>query len=233
MLHARSMTKATFLSRPNRFIAVVDIDGAKTDVHVANSGRLRELLTPGRMVYLEEAAAGSRRTLYTLSLVEMPSSLVSIDSRLASALAAEAFTSGAFPGFSAFDSLRREVTYSDSRLDLMLSGGDSLCYIETKCSTLVKDGIAMFPDAPTIRGLRHLRDLIHARKAGHRASVMFVIQRDDAASFAPNWETDRDFCEMLAKASKSGVEVCAYTCSVSLKSIEIHREVPVNLKEKS
>lgn len=233
MLHARPITRATFISRPNRFIAVVDVDGAKTDVHVANSGRLRELLIPGRTVYLEKAAAGTRRTLYTLSLVQMPSALVSIDSRLASSLAAEAFTLGAFHRFSAFQSLRKEVTYSDSRLDLMLSSSDTSCYIETKCSTLVKHGVAMFPDAPTSRGLRHLRDLIHARKAGHRASVMFVIQRDDAASFMPNWETDRDFCGMLVKASKSGVEVCAYTCNVSLKGIEIHHEVPVDLMDRS
>ena len=223
--------RATFISRPNRFIAVVDIDGAKTDVHVANSGRLRELLTPGRMVYLEKAIAGARRTLYTLSLVEMPSALVSIDSRLSSSLAAEAFAKGTFPRFSAFNNLRREVTYHNSRLDLMLSSSDSTCYIETKCSTLVKDGVAMFPDAPTARGLRHLRDLIHACKAGHHASVMFVIQRDYAISFAPNWETDRDFCETLALASKSGVEVCAYTCNVTLEGIEIHHEVPVSLME--
>ncbi|MSQ32206.1 MAG: DNA/RNA nuclease SfsA [Dehalococcoidia bacterium] len=148
MLHARPMTRATFISRPNRFIAVVDINGVKTDVHVANSGRLRELLMPGRTVYLDEAAAGSRRTHYTLSLVQMPSALVSIDSRLASSLAAEAFNTGAFPRFSAFQNLRREVTYSDIRLDLMLSGGDTSCYIETKCSTRVRDGVAMFPDAP-------------------------------------------------------------------------------------
>src|SRR5687767_8412146 len=121
MQHARSITPATFLSRPNRFIANVDIGGIETPVHVANSGRLRELLTPGRSVYLENAIPGLRRTQHTLSLVEMPSALVSIDSRLSSALASEAFGLGAFPRLSAFQTLRREVTYSDSRLDLMLS----------------------------------------------------------------------------------------------------------------
>ncbi len=232
MLHARPMTPATFISRPNRFIANVDIDGTETAVHVANSGRLRELLIPGRSVHLEQAIPGLRRTLYTLSLVEMPSSLVSIDSRLSPALASEAFALGAFPRLSAFQTLSREVSYSDSRLDLMLSSDSACCYIETKCSTLVNDGVAMFPDAPTERGARHLRDLIHARKAGHRASVMFVIQREDASSFAPNWNTDREFCEMLALASKSGVEVCAYTCKVSLEGISIHCEVPVDLKKR-
>ncbi len=232
MLYVRQMTPATFLNRPNRFIANVDIAGIETPVHVANSGRLRELLTPGRHVYLEQAAPGIRRTQHTLSLVEMPSALVSIDSRLSSALASEAFALGSFPRLSAFQTLRREVTYRDSRLDLMLSRDSACCYIETKCSTLVNDGVAMFPDAPTARGTRHMRDLIHARKAGHHASVMFVIQRNDATSFAPNWRTDPDFCEMLSLASKNGVDVCAYTCNVTLQGIAIHHEVPVDLKRR-
>ncbi|HHY31472.1 MAG TPA: DNA/RNA nuclease SfsA [Firmicutes bacterium] len=257
------------MSRPNRFLATVRLDthletgevGGVVAVHVADPGRLEELLVPGRLVYLASArtkslggfeapapdpvaprptAAGRhgprephgsrRKTSYDLALVDHEGLLVSVDSRVPNDLVFAGLQVGFFPDLALYSEVRRECAYGESRMDFRLSGsaaGD--CLLEVKSVTLVRGGRALFPDAPTARGLRHVRELARAVAQGLRAIVVFVIQRDDAESLSPNDETDPAFGAGLREAVRSGVEVRAYTCRVALDRICLHREVPVLL----
>lgn len=229
--------------------------------HVADPGRLEELLVPGRLVYLASARTkslggfeapapdsvaprpmaarrhgpcepqGSRRkTSYDLALVDHEGLLVSVDSRVPNDLVFVGLQVGFFPDLALYSEVRRECAYGESRMDFRLSGsaaGD--CLLEVKSVTLVRGGRALFPDAPTARGLRHVRELARAVAQGLRAIVVFVIQREDADSISPNDETDPAFGAGLREAVRSGVEVRAYTCRVALDRICLHREVPVVL----
>jgi len=163
-----------------------------------------------------------------LKLVQTASTLVSVDARLPNALFAEALADGRLPGFS-FPTVRREVAYDHSRLDFQLSGPEGICWVETKSVTLVEKGTALFPDAPTSRGRRHLEILIELKEKGHQAAVVFVIQRPDALLFAPHREADPDFTNALNKAAVAGITVRAFTCRVSLTEIAIAGEIPVLL----
>ena len=141
----------------------------------------------------------------------------------------EAIEAGRVPAFADYDTLRREVTFEDSRIDLMLSGRSGRCYIEVKSVTLVEGGIGIFPDAPTERGRKHLFSLQEAVRQGHRAAVVFVIQRPDAHVFSPNRSTDPEFCTTLGEVIEHGVEAYAYRCEVSLSKIELADPVPIKL----
>ncbi len=248
------LIEATFLDRPNRFLAIVRVKGeddlSNVQVHVADPGRLEELLVPGRKVYLLPAQNGGsrprkakgakrkrrsehqRKTAYTLVLVDYEGTLVSIDSRVPNELVYDGLKKGFFPEFRAYDSIKREAGFGESRLDFRLSANsDNLpdCLIEVKSVSLARDGQALFPDAPTIRGARHMRELREAVSDGLKASVVFVIQREDAKSFSPNDAIDPKFGSALREAAKSGVDVWAYTCRVSKESIALNRQVPVVL----
>ena len=247
----RPLIEATFLERPNRFIAIVCIDGERgkeVQAHVADPGRLTELLIPGVKVYLLPAGdAGSkpgkaknakhtkrsqhqRKTAYTLVLVDYEGILVSIDSRVPNELVYDGLKKGFFPEFRAYDSIKREAGFGDSRLDFRLSANSENlpdCLIEVKSASLVRDGHALFPDAPTIRGARHMRELRDAVSAGLKASVIFVIQREDAKSFSPNDAIDPKFGSALREAVECGVNVLAYTCRISGGSITLNRQVDV------
>ena len=199
-------------------------------VHVANSGRLRELLRPDNRMLLAPAPAGTKRkTAYDLALVEFEGVLVSADSRLPNALLQEAIEAGSLSEFAGYDHLSREITFGDSRLDMLLSSEQGRCYIEAKSVTLVEAGTGLFPDAPTERGRKHLGSLVEAVKQGHRAAVVFVIQRPDARAFRPSEEADPDFCQRLLAAARLGVKVYAYRCRVDRQEIEIADAVPVQL----
>ena len=163
-----------------------------------------------------------------LKLVEYHDVLVSVDARLPNPLFAEAVRNNRLPGFS-FPTIQPEVTQLDSRLDFKLSGPDGICWVETKSATLVEQDLALFPDAPTHRGRRHLETLMELLKTGVRAAVIFIIQRPDAIAFAPNEAADPVFSETLQKAANQGVEVRAFRCSVSLHEITITGEIPVYL----
>ena len=221
-----------FIARPNRFAAVVSIDGNEEVVHVPNSGRLTELLVPGRPVLLRAVPKPSRKTRYDMALVGLEHTLVSADARLPAALFAEAVAQGRLPRFRGYAVTAREVTLGKSRLDLLLSGPRS-CLVETKSITLVEGGAALFPDAVTERGARHLRTLVQARAEGYEAAVVFVIQRPDASCFVPNDAADPLFGQTLREAARAGVEVHAYACGVALDEIALTREVPVFLKEEA
>ena len=190
---AAKLIPAPFVKRDNRFRVTVRVEGHLVWAHLPNSGRLRELLVPGRRVLLVPAQAPGRLTSYDLLMVDLDGTLVSFDARLPSRLLYEALRANRLEEFAGYAEVRREVTYGQSRLDLVLEGGPEggRCFIEAKSVTLVKDGVALFPDAPTQRGRRHLGELARARAEGHRAAVVFVVQRDDAISLWRNSAASR------------------------------------------
>ncbi len=210
-----------FLERQNRFRVLVEVDGRPVAAHLPNSGRLTELLTPGRPCRLVPQPDPRRRTPFDLLLMEYAGVLVSVDARLPAPLFAEAVQEGRLPGFSGFTALEQEVRCGESRLDFRLDGPEGPMWVETKSVTLVEEGVARFPDAPTLRGGRHLRELIARVEVGERAAVVFVVQRPDAVAFAPHWEADPAFAARLAEASRAGVNVYAYRCRVGLDEIRI------------
>ena len=219
-----------FISRLNRFAALVEVAGREEMVHVANSGRLRELFEPGRRMLLAPAPGEHRKTRYDLALVDLGHTLVSADARLPNGLVAEALGKGALAPFSEFPEVRREVTFGESRLDLMLESATGRCYLETKSVTLVEDdGVALFPDAPTTRGVKHLHTLIQVAAEGHRAGVIFVVQRSDAGCLRPHDSSDPEFGAALREAKAAGVEVRAYGCRVTPEEILLGDPVPVEL----
>jgi sugar fermentation stimulation protein A len=218
-----------FIHRDNRFRATVFVQGQETWAHVPNSGRLQELFQPGRPVWLAPAAAAHRKTSYDLKLVEYASVLVSVDAHLPNPLFAEALANKKLPGFH-YPIVEQEVTYGQSRLDFRLSGpNQGICWVETKSVTLVEDGLAMFPDAPTGRGRRHLQELVQARLAGDQAAVVFVVQRPDAGRFQPHTEADPQFAIALSQAAAAGVAIRAFNCVVSRREITLAGEIPVEL----
>ena len=224
------LVEARFIRRLNRFAALVDMDGDEVMVHVANTGRMRELLTPGRTVLLRPAAKPERKTAFDLMLVDLGFALCSTDSRLPPRLVEQAFLDGRVEQFAGYQEARREVTFEESRFDLMLSSDEGICYVETKSVNLVEDRVALFPDAPTERGRKHLGTLVKAVAAGHRAAAFFVIQRQDADAFRPHPTADPAFAEALRDAKAHGVEVYAYNCRVTRREIAIQRSIPVMLE---
>ena len=220
--------EATFVERPNRFAARVMVHGREAVAHVPNSGRLKELLRPDNPMLLAPARRlDGRKTAYDLLLVEVDGVLVSADARLPNALLAEAIRDGRLPAFAEYREIRAEVTFEDSRLDLALSGQAGICYVEAKSVTLVIDGVALFPDAPTERGRKHLAALARAVERGHRAAAVFVVQRPDALWLSPNRASDPGFCQQLDAAVAAGVEVHAYRCAVTREEIALAEAVRI------
>ena len=224
---ARDLVEGRFVKRLNRFAAMVELDGREVMVHVANSGRLEELLVPGYRMLLKPVPGDHRKCKYDLALVDVGSALVSADARLPNALLAEALAQDKVPEFQGFTSVRREVVFGESRLDLLLDGPDGSCYVEAKSVTLVVDGVAWFPDAPTARGVKHLNHLAQAVGLGHRAAVVFVIQREDARSLSPYDANDPEFGATLRRSVAAGVEAYAYRCRVTEAELTLADRVPV------
>lgn len=220
-----------FLSRPNRFIAKCEIDGAIETVHVKNTGRLRELLVPGAPAYLEFSDKPGRKTRYSLVAVEKEGRLVNIDSTAPNRVAAEALKEGTLrlPDMPVIDQIKAERVYGQSRFDLYLEGDGRKALLEVKGVTLEKNGIAMFPDAPTERGAKHVHELIAARKEGYLAYILFVIQMKGVCCFMPNDETHAAFGEALRLAAAQGVHVLACDCRVEPDSLSIVDPVKVVL----
>lgn len=229
MLFPHPLVTASFLERANRFACWVMVNGKREMAHLPNSGRLREVLAPGRPVYLVEAASPQRRTRYDMLLADMDSLLVSVDARLPSDLVEEALKARRLAPFRSYPRIRREVAFGHSRLDFLLQGNRQLCYMEVKSITLIEAGRGLFPDAPTLRGRHHLLSLIQARHEGHRAAIIFVVQRPDATGVSPNDATDPAFGAALRQAAGAGVGIYAYRCRVSLREIRIEAEIPIYL----
>lgn len=221
----QKVQKGIFLSRPNRFIAHVAIEGVDTVVHVKNTGRCRELLVPGAAVYLEQSDNTTRKTAYDLIAVEKGERLINMDAQAPNRVFAE-FARQYDPAATAVHS---EVVYGASRLDFCLETPLGLHYIEVKGVTLEQDGHVTFPDAPTERGVKHLQELQRAVKAGHRASVFFVVQMKDVLDFSPNDVNHAAFGAELRRAAQNGVTVSAYDCEVTPDSMTIAKPVKVIL----
>ncbi len=229
VLFSSPLVSGQFVRRLNRFAALVRVAGREECVHVRNSGRLGELLTPGRRVLLESAEGGGRRTRFTLALIRMAGGYVSADAHLPNALVEAALRRGGLPGFRSAHFLRREPAMGRKRADFLVTHGGGHSLVEVKSVTLVVNGVALFPDAPTTRGRAHLEHLMTARRRGLGAAVLFVIQRHDALGFAPNRETDPLFADALRRAARAGVRVGAVVCRVTRRGVWLDRSVPVRL----
>lgn len=213
--------KAIFRKRPNRFIAEVEIDGKLEIAYVPNTGRCKELLIDGTTVYLMPSDNPNRKTKYSLHFVENNGVLVSIYSQQANKIVYDSILDGKINELSRYEIIEREKVVGNSRIDIYLSKENQDCYVEVKGVTLVKDSVAIFPDAPTERGKKHLEELIELKDNGHRAVVFFLVQHPNGNSFKPNWETDIQFSKTLLKAYNKGVEILVYKCENSLNDIKI------------
>ncbi len=223
----KNFVEAVFLDRPNRFVAKVLLGGEETFVHVPNTGRCREIFIPGRRVVLACSDNEKRKYPYTLTSVYKGETLINIDSAAANQVTAEALVQRKIRGLEAVSEIRREVTFSHSRFDLAFVEDGRAAFLEVKGVTLETDGQALFPDAPTPRGKRHLKELIEAKKEGYGAYVLFVLQMRGATVFSPHKERDPAFAAQLLEAAKAGVVVLAYDVMVSPLGMTMGREIPV------
>lgn len=218
------IVKGEFISRPNRFIAEVLVDGVKETVHVKNTGRCRELLTDRAEVYLSVSSNPARKTKYDLVAVKKGDKLINMDSQIPNDVAEEWLRKGKL--FSDDAVIRREVTYGKSRFDFYIEDSGRKIFLEVKGVTLENDGIAMFPDAPTERGVKHISELISLKNEGYEAYIMFVIQIEDVTGFMPNDVTHKAFGDKLREAEKAGVKVLVMNCKVTENSIELYKNIP-------
>lgn len=219
--------KGRFLSRPNRFIAHVELNGQTEVVHVKNTGRCRELLLPGATVYLEKSGNPTRKTAYDLIAVEKGELLVNMDAQAPNQVFREWAESGGFQ--LGLTLLKPETTWGDSRFDFYWEAGERRGFVEVKGVTLEDEGHARFPDAPTERGVKHLKELVCCQAEGYEAAVCFVIQMAGMKDFAPNDITHPAFGEALRQAARAGVRVIARECVVTPDSLTIGIPVPVVL----
>ena len=227
-----SVRRGQFLTRPNRFIAHVELDGAPVVCHVKNTGRCRELLVPGHTVWLAEGDSPARKTQYDLIGVEKPTPRgllpVNMDAQAPKRVFGE-WAAGGGLGFLP-SPLRPETRFGDSRFDFYWEDGpDRRGFWEIKGVTLEEDGVARFPDAPTLRGVKHLEELIRAREAGYETGVCFVVQMPGMRCVEPNDATHPQFGQALRRAAQAGVRVLALGCRVEPDRLEITGEVPVKL----
>jgi len=190
---------------------------------------MRELLTTGRPVKLREKRSQRRKTRYDLSLVNYHGRWVSIDARLPGVLLVESIEKGDFPEFAEYSFIRREVTHGSSRIDLLLEKGKDRCLVEAKSVTLVNGEMALFPDAPTTRGTRHVLDLTEAIREGYEAWIVFICQREDARFLSPNESADPHFTETLRMAYDLGLKVFAFNCEVTEREITLKDRIDVIL----
>ena len=226
-MHYHEITPGNFVSRPNRFVAQVRIGEETVICHVKNTGRCRELLIPGARVYLEPSVNPARKTPYDLVAVEKGERLINMDAQAPNKVFGEWAEAGRF--LPAPTRIRPEYTWEDSRFDFLLEDGDGPCFVEVKGVTLEEQGEVRFPDAPTQRGVKHLRGLMRAVEQGCRAAVFFVIQMKGAVCFRPNDATHPAFGQALREAAAAGVSVLAYDCRVTPDSLELDAPVPVQL----
>jgi hypothetical protein len=215
-LKYRKIVNGKFIDRPNRFIAHVEIDGVVNTVHVKNTGRCKELLLPETEVRLEESDNPNRKTLYDIVAVNKKGfGWINMDSQAPNKVVKE-WLEG-----KDYDYIKPEYKYGDSRIDFYMKKGDVEYLMEVKGCTLEKNGIGYFPDAPTERGVKHLKELTKAQKLGYQCAVAFVVQMEGVTEVRPNIETHPEFGEVLEVAQKAGVKVILYMCQVGSDTLEI------------
>ena len=220
------MIPGKFLSRPNRFVAKVEIDSQVHTVHVKNTGRCRELLTPNATVWCQKSSNPNRKTQFDLITVQKGDRLINMDSQAPNIAAGEWLRAG---GLGEVQNVKAETVHGDSRFDFSFTLDGKRCFLEVKGVTLEQDGVCAFPDAPTERGVKHLKGLTQAAKDGFGAFVLFVIQMPDVKYLHPNDLTDPAFGAALREASANGVTVLAMDCAVTEDSMEIRLPVLVKL----
>lgn len=220
-----NIIKGKFIDRPNRFIANVLIDNNIEVCHVKNTGRCKELLVKGSTVYLQKSDNPNRKTKYDLIAVQKGDRLINMDSQIANYVALE-LVPNLFDNIKIF---KPEYKYGNSRFDIYVETETDKIFIEVKGVTLENDGVVSFPDAPTERGVKHLKELQKAVTEGYRAYVLFVVQMADVKYFEPNSKTHPEFAEELKKAKENGVVPLAFDCAVTPDSIEIRKPVLIKL----
>ncbi len=217
--------KGIFRSRPNRFIAYVEVEGALMVCHVKNTGRCRELLVDGATVYLEESGNPQRKTKYDLIAVQKGALLINMDSQSPNQAAREFFPS-LFPNLTL---LKPETAFGNSRFDFYIETSEKRWFWEVKGVTLEENGVARFPDAPTLRGVKHLKELGLCRKEGYGAGILFVVQMKGVSRFEPNRETHPEFADALKAAQEEGVTILVRDCLVTPGSMTVDAPVPFSL----
>lgn len=228
----KNIISGKFISRPNRFIAKVEVDGREETVHVKNTGRCKELLTEGCTVYLEVSDNPNRKTKFDLVAAEKirenkSNLLVNMDSQIPNAAAEEWLKKGGL--FSENAVIRREVKFGDSRFDFYIEDGERKAFLEVKGVTLEFDGVALFPDAPTERGVKHIKELVSCIDAGYEAYILFVIQMKEIRLFKPHDKMHPEFGEALRQANVAGVKIIAMDCVITPDSMEIDLPVEVQI----
>jgi sugar fermentation stimulation protein A len=229
------MLEATFIERPNRYLGIADLNGERIRAHVPDPGRLSELLVPGARVYVRRANPTNteRKTQYDLLLVDFENTgvLVSIYTQLPNRLMRGAFESALVPEFADHRIVRPEFRHGASRLDFRLSIAEEgpHAYVEVKSVSLLRDGVGMFPDAPTERGLKHVEELTQLRRDGTRTAVVFVAQRGDIPLVRPEANTDPDLAAALRRAYDEGVELYAWNCAVSTDGVCLNERISVEV----
>lgn len=221
----KNINKAVFIDRPNRFIARCEINEQVETVHVKNTGRCKELLIPGTTVFLEKFNAQTRKTNYDLISVIKGNRIINIDSQAPNKIFLEWAKSGKFlPDILL---IKPEYRFLNSRFDFYIETPFKKIFIEIKGATLENNGVVMFPDAPTQRGLKHISELIEVKKKGYEAYIIFVIQMENAKYFMPNYITHKAFADKLKECDDNGVNVAAFDTIVTEKSIVLNNEVEV------
>lgn len=224
-----NVRKARFIRRINRFAAQAEVDGKEELCHVKNTGRLGELLVPGTEAWVQEHDDEKRKTRFSLIAVEREGICYNIDSQAPNRIAREWIESGnAFPEREVAE-LRMEQKYGNSRFDLAFCLDGQRTFLEVKGVTLNQNGTALFPDAPTLRGEKHVRELIECRRQGYGAGILFVVKFETALRFAPNTERQLEFARALREAKDAGVCIRAVRCRVSPDTVEAEEEIPVLL----
>lgn len=217
--------KGKFLERPNRFIAICEINGKEEVCHVKNTGRCQELLVKGTTVYLEKSSNPNRKTQFDLVSVEKNGKLINIDSQISNYVIAESLDK-------LFDDIvfiKQEYKYGNSRFDIYVETKTEKIFVEVKGVTLEIDGVVRFPDAPTERGIKHLKELQKAVKEGYKTCVVFLIQMCDVKYFEPNYEMHPEFAKELKNAYENGVEIVAYDCNVTPEMIFLKDKVDIRI----
>ena len=219
--------KGVFLERPNRFIAYCEINGRKETVHVKNTGRCREILVPGAECYFEKSDNPERKTQYDLVTVKKGSRLINIDSQAVNRIFLEFLQSGKL--FDDITYIKPETVFGKSRIDIYLERGDRKVFIEVKGVTLENENVVSFPDAPTERGTKHIKELMEAHRQGYETYIAFVVQMKGVKYFTPHDETDPVFGRTLREAEKMGVKPIAFDCRVTENEIFIEDSVEIIL----
>ena len=231
-MNYKKIVQATFIERPNRFIAYCKINETIEKVHVKNTGRCRELLTPNCTVYLEESDNPNRKTKYSLIAVQKGNRLINMDSQVPNKVVQEALINKTIvlPGLDEEISfIKPEKTYGNSRFDIYLETENKKAFIEIKGVTLEENDIVLFPDAKTERGVKHIKELIEAKKDGYHSYIIFVVQMKNVKYFTPNIKMHKELGDALIEAQNLGVNILAYDCEVTPNSIEVKDEVNVKL----